>query len=187
MNRIGAALLQVGLVLERIGERTQRLLLPFLPRAIDFSIRYSAARHRFGGRVIDQGEPKVHELARNPRFTRAGELYGLRARTGARRLQALLIVDGSMDVVRLQSGGITYAVALLGNRHHAGHLNKYLPHYSAMWCFCFDAIAAGPMRHGRAAGNALPCPRWARTTFMFLPGGPRSGHLVRRRGQASFR
>jgi DNA primase len=64
-------LLQVGLILERSGEKTSGFYDRFRDRLM-FPIRDSRGRViGFGGRVIDQGEPK-YIIRRRPRcFTRA--------------------------------------------------------------------------------------------------------------------
>jgi DNA primase len=130
LNRFGAheeerrRLLQVGLIIERdgAGRRTHRRDLRPVPRPLMFPIRDSRGRVLgFGGRIIDQGEPKYLNSPETPLFHKGRELYGLyEARQARNDFKRLMIVEGYMDVVRLHQAGITYAVATLGHRHHPG-------------------------------------------------------------------
>ncbi|MGB9329944.1 MAG: DNA primase, partial [Steroidobacteraceae bacterium] len=124
LRRFGAteaarkALLDGGLIVER--ERGQmrdgeRHYDRFRDRVM-FPIRDGRGRViAFGGRIIDQGEPKYLNSPETVLFHKGRELYGLyetrRARTNLTRL---LVVEGYMDVVRLHQAGVDYAVATLG-------------------------------------------------------------------------
>ena len=83
---------------------------------IMFPIRDTRGRTiAFGGRVLDQGEPKYLNSPETELFHKGRELYGLfEARQATRSLQRLLVVEGYMDVVSLHQAGVTYAVATLG-------------------------------------------------------------------------
>ena len=100
--------------------------------AIDsyFPIRDSRGRViAFGGRIIDQGEPKYLNSPETPLFHKGRELYGLyEARQARSDFKRLMIVEGYMDVVRLHQAGITYAVATLGTATTQEHLNKSISH-----------------------------------------------------------
>jgi len=70
-------LLQVGLILERSAEKTSGFYDRFRDRLM-FPIRDSRGRViGFGGRVIDQGEPKYMNSPETPLFHKGRELYGL--------------------------------------------------------------------------------------------------------------
>ena len=69
----------------------------------------------FGGRIIDQGEPKYLNSPETPLFQKGHELYGLyQALKANRKLDSVVIVEGYMDVIALFQHDITYAVATLG-------------------------------------------------------------------------
>jgi DNA primase len=115
LNRFGAheeeraALSQAGLIIERdTGRRARRRLLRPLSRPLMFPIRDSRGRViGFGGRVIDQGEPKYLNSPETPLFHKGRELYGLyEARQARTDFKRLMIVEGYMDVVRLHQAGI---------------------------------------------------------------------------------
>ncbi len=67
----------------------------------------------FGGRVIDDSQPKYMNSPDTPVYNKSRELYGLNfARMSSSK--RLLIVEGYMDVISLHQAGIDYAVASLG-------------------------------------------------------------------------
>jgi DNA primase len=180
-------LFQVGLILERSGERTTGFYDRFRDRLM-FPIRDSRGRViGFGGRVIDQGEPKYMNSPETPLFHKGRELYGLfEARQARADFKRLLIVEGYMDVVRLHQAGITYALATLGTATTQEHLNKIFRMTSEV-VFCFDGDRAGRQAAWRALENALPLARDGRELkFMFLPEGHDPDSLVAAEGAEAF-
>jgi DNA primase len=180
-------LLQVGLVLERSGERTGGYYDRFRDRLM-FPIRDSRGRViGFGGRVIDQGEPKYMNSPETPLFHKGRELYGLyEARQARADFKRLVVVEGYMDVVRLHQAGITYAVATLGTATTQEHLNKIFRQTHEV-VFCFDGDRAGRQAAWRALENALPLAQDGRELkFMFLPDGHDPDTLVAAEGADAF-
>jgi DNA primase len=183
-------LLQVGLILERDtrgGERAAGFYDRFRDRLM-FPIRDSRGRViGFGGRVIDQGEPKYMNSPETPLFHKGRELYGLfEARQARADFKRLLIVEGYMDVVRLHQAGITYAVATLGTATTQEHLHKIFRITSEV-VFCFDGDNAGRQAAWRALENALSLAQDGRELkFMFLPDGHDPDSLVAAAGAAGF-
>ena len=180
-------LLQVGLILERSGEKTSGFYDRFRDRLM-FPIRDSRGRViGFGGRVIDQGEPKYMNSPETPLFHKGRELYGLyEARQARADFKRLLIVEGYMDVVRLHQAGITYAVATLGTATTQEHLNKIFRQTHEV-VFCFDGDRAGLKAAWRALENALPLAQDGRELkFMFLPEGHDPDTLIAAEGPEAF-
>jgi DNA primase len=193
LKRFGAVdderqrLLQVGLILERSAERTSGFYDRFRDRLM-FPIRDSRGRViGFGGRVIDQGEPKYMNSPETALFHKGRELYGLyEARQARADFKRLLIVEGYMDVVQLHQAGITYAVATLGTATTQEHLSKVFRMTSEV-VFCFDGDRAGLKAAWRALENALPLARDGRELkFMFLPDGHDPDTLVAEEGPEAF-
>jgi len=180
-------LLAAGLILERSAPLTSGYYDRFRDRLM-FPIRDSRGRViGFGGRVIDQGEPKYMNSPETPLFHKGRELYGLyEARQARGDFRRLLIVEGYMDVVRLHQAGITYAVATLGTATTQEHLNKIFRITSEV-VFCFDGDSAGRKAAWRALENALPLARDGRELkFMFLPEGHDPDTLVAAEGAEAF-
>src|SRR6185437_7144177 len=119
---------ELGLIIER--ERGQvregeRHYDRFRDR-IMFPIRDARGRViAFGGRILEQGEPKYLNSPETALFHKGRELHGLHEVRQARiNLRRLLIVEGYMDVVRLHQSGIQYAVATLGTATTPDHLKQ---------------------------------------------------------------
>jgi len=153
-----------------------------------FPIRDSRGRTLgFGGRVIDQGEPKYLNSPETELFHKGRELYGLfEARQATRNLTRLMVVEGYMDVARLHQAGITYAVATLGTATTPDHLQRLFRIVSEV-VFCFDGDRAGKAAAWRALENALPQVRQGRQIrFLFLPDGHDPDSLVGEEGREAF-
>src|SRR3984885_5026852 len=183
-------ILQLGMIIERDtrgGERTAGFYDRFRDRLM-FPIRDSRGRViGFGGRIIDQGEPKYLNSPETPLFHKGRELYGLyEARQARADFKRLMIVEGYMDVVRLHQAGITYAVATLGTATTQEHLGKIF-RLTREVVFCFDGDRAGRQAAWRALENALPLAQDGRELkFMFLPEGHDPDTLVAEEGPEAF-
>lgn len=184
-----AQLEQAGLVLqsEERREGEARRYDRFRDRVM-FPIRNVAgAVIGFGGRVLDQGEPKYLNSPETPVFIKGQELYGLyEGRTAIRRAGHALVVEGYMDVVALAQHGIGQAVATLGTACTAEHVAK-LFRFTEQIVFSFDGDAAGRRAAQRALAAALPHLTERRSVrFLFLPAEHDPDSYVREHGMAAF-
>jgi DNA primase len=180
-------LLEAGLVIERSGGHDTGHYDRFRDRLM-FPIRDLRGRTiGFGGRIIDEGEPKYLNSPETPLFHKGRELYGLyEARQALRQMDRLLVVEGYMDVVRLAQAGITYAVATLGTATTAEHLNRLFRATNEV-VFCFDGDRAGRTAAWRALENSLGHAREGRQLrFLFLPEGHDPDSLVGEEGREAF-
>ncbi|TAK90205.1 MAG: DNA primase [Burkholderiaceae bacterium] len=141
----------------------------------------------FGGRVIDQGEPKYLNSPETPVFHKGSELYGLfEARQAIREAGAAIVVEGYMDVVALAQLGFTHAVATLGTAVTAQHVQKLLRHTDAI-VFSFDGDNAGRKAAWRALEASLPLAADNKTLrFLFLPSEHDPDSYVRTLGAPAF-
>ena len=141
----------------------------------------------FGGRILDQGEPKYLNSPETPLFHKGRELYGLyEARQADRNLTRLMVVEGYMDVIALAQSGLRYAVATLGTATTPEHLTKLFRVVPEV-VFCFDGDRAGRAAAWRALENTLPALADGREVrFLFLPEGDDPDTLVRREGREAF-
>ncbi|MGI9292191.1 MAG: DNA primase [Gammaproteobacteria bacterium] len=177
-------LLKTGLILRNDEGRTYDR---FRER-IMFPIRDSRGRTiGFGGRVLDQGEPKYLNSPETPVFHKGRELYGLyEARQANRNLSQVLVVEGYMDVVALACHGVTHAVATLGTATTPEHLQR-LFRVTTEVVFCFDGDRAGREAAWRALQVTLPELREGRQVrFLFLPEGQDPDSLITEQGKAAF-
>ena len=141
----------------------------------------------FGGRVLDQGEPKYLNSPETPVFSKGRELYGLHeARVALRQRGYALVVEGYMDVVALAQAGFANAVATLGTACTPDHVQK-LFRFTDSVVFSFDGDAAGRRAAGRALEASLPHASDTRTVrFLFLPAEHDPDSYVREHGAAAF-
>lgn len=141
----------------------------------------------FGGRIIDQGEPKYLNSPETKLFHKGHELYGLfEMRKQLRNIKQILIVEGYMDVVALAQFGIFNATATLGTATSTEHLQTLFRICSKI-IFCFDGDKAGRAAALRALQNALPLMKDAREIrMMFLPDGEDPDSMVRKIGAEQF-
>jgi DNA primase len=180
----------LGLIIERDGGQIrdgERHYDRFRDR-IMFPIRDARGRAiAFGGRIIDQGEPKYLNSPETTLFHKGRELYGLHeARQSRSALKRLLIVEGYMDVVRLHQAGMPYAVATLGTATTPEHLKRIFRLVNEV-VFAFDGDRAGRAAAWRALQNTLPEAREGREIrFLFLPEGADPDSLVGAEGRERF-
>lgn len=68
----------------------------------------------FGGRVLDDGQPKYLNSLDSPLYNKRRHLYGLNIAKKNRQTDRIILVEGYMDVVSVSSYGVVGAVASLG-------------------------------------------------------------------------
>lgn len=141
----------------------------------------------FGGRIIDQGEPKYMNSPETPLFQKSKELYGLyHALKANPKIKRFVVVEGYMDVISLFQHGITYAVATLGTATTSQHLNR-LTRYTQDIIFCFDGDSAGRQAALRALQMLMPhLEDNLHIYFLFLPEGEDPDSLIKKEGQTDF-
>jgi len=183
-------LVELGLVIEREaapGGQAERLYDRFRDR-IMFPIRDARGRVlAFGGRVIDQGEPKYLNSPETALFHKGRELYGLyEVRQSRATLAQLLVVEGYLDVVRLHQFGVPCAVATLGTATTPEHLKRIFQLVPSV-VFAFDGDRAGRAAAWRALQNSLPeAVEGREIRFLFLPEGEDPDTLIAREGREAF-
>ena len=141
----------------------------------------------FGGRVLDQGEPKYLNSPETALFEKGRELYGLyQGRRAVRDAGRVIVVEGYMDVVALAQSGIGYAVATLGTATTPTHVQKLLRQAEEV-VFCFDGDDAGRRAAWRALENSLEqLVDGKQLSFLFLPQGEDPDTYVRKLGKDAF-
>lgn len=141
----------------------------------------------FGGRVIDQGEPKYLNSPETALFEKGRELYGLyQGRRAVRDTGRVIVVEGYMDVVALAQSGIGYTVATLGTATTPAHVQMLLRQAEEI-VFCFDGDAAGRRAAWRALENSLEqLVDGKQLSFLFLPQGEDPDTYVRKTGKDAF-
>ena len=173
-----------GLVIENEAGRRydrfrERLMIPIVNPKGDIIA--------FGGRIIDQGEPKYLNSPETPLFEKGRELFGLpQARQALRDTNTAIVTEGYMDVIALAQNGVGNAVATLGTATTASHVNKLLRQVDRI-VFCFDGDSAGRKAAWRALENSLEAlADNKRLGFVFLPQGDDPDSYIRTHGKDEF-
>lgn len=179
-------LVDAGLM--RRDEETGRAFDLFFNRVM-FPIRDRRGRViSFGGRILDDGQPKYVNGPETPLFSKRRTLYALDlAREAVRSGAPPVVVEGYMDVIALAQAGIGGAVAPLGTALTEEQL-EVLWRLAPAPILCFDGDAAGSRATARAAELALPLLAPDRTLRLArLPSGEDPDTLVRRQGADGMR
>ena len=141
----------------------------------------------FGGRVMEKIEPKYLNSPDTPIFNKRRNLYNLdKARESGYKERNLIICEGYMDVMALDSFGIEYAVAPLGTALTEEQIMeawKVCPEPIV----CLDGDAPGVKAAMRAVDRVLPILKAGYSLkFMFLPDNMDPDEFLRQRGAAAF-
>jgi len=142
----------------------------------------------FGGRILDQGEPKYLNSPETPLFHKGRVLYGLKLASGpARKAGTIIVTEGYTDVIALNQAGFENAVAPLGTALTEDQIRvlwKIVPEP----VLCFDGDAAGQKAAGRAAERALPLlASGYGLRFAVLPDGEDPDSLIKSQGSAAMK
>jgi len=138
----------------------------------------------FGGRALDDSQPKYLNTSTTPIYTKGRGLYALNvARRAAATQESMIVVEGYLDCIALHQAGFTNAVASLGTAftpEQAAEIRKYAERVF----LCFDADAAGGAATAKSIDmlGAAGC-----TTFIVrLPDGADPDAFVRSQGATAF-
>lgn len=96
----------------------------------------------FGGRVLDDSLPKYLNSPDSLVFNKGYNLYGLNIAKENVKDKNFFLVEGYMDVIKMQSYGFDTAVAALGTSLTDNQI-KLLKRYSNKFYICFDSDEAG--------------------------------------------
>lgn len=106
----------------------------------------------FGGRVMDDSQPKYLNSADSPLFKKGETLYALNyAKDSIRKNGYAIVVEGYLDAMMSHQCGFDNTVAPLGTALTPGHLQK-LKRFSKKAVLVFDSDEAGKS----AAKRSLP-------------------------------
>lgn len=109
----------------------------------------------FGGRVLDDGEPKYLNSPESPLFSKSRNLYGLNwAKAAIAAGSPLAIVEGYTDVIMARQHGVDNVVATLGTALTAEHVRS-LKRYTRQIIVVFDSDEAGRKASARGIDMLL--------------------------------
>jgi DNA primase len=97
----------------------------------------------FGGRILDDGQPKYLNSPETPLFSKSRTLYGLDvAREGIIQSEQIVIVEGYFDAIALHQAGLSNVVATLGTALTSEHI-ELIRRFTHHVVLVFDPDAAG--------------------------------------------
>lgn len=96
----------------------------------------------FGGRILDEGQPKYLNSSDTPVYKKGRELYGLYQVNKSSSRKSLILVEGYMDVISLASYGFTQVAASLGTALTEKQA-KLAHRYGETVYLCYDSDDAG--------------------------------------------
>jgi len=138
----------------------------------------------FGGRVMDDSQPKYLNSPDTSLFRKGETLYGLNmAREGIRKKGHVIIVEGYFDVIICHQYGFSNTVAPLGTALTTGHLRR-LGRFTKKALLVFDSDEAGKS----AAKRSLPIlfEQGFSAKILLLPPNDDPDSFLRRKGAAKF-
>lgn len=138
----------------------------------------------FGGRIIDQGQPKYLNSPETLVFNKGKILYGLPQTAKFIRTEDLaIVVEGYMDLVSLYQAGIRNVVAIMGTAFTADHA-KQLKRLTRNVLVLLDGDQAGQLAAERALPILLAADLYPKG--LELPEGQDPDDFVKSRGAAEL-
>lgn len=137
----------------------------------------------FGGRVLDNSQPKYLNTPDTPVFNKGYNLYGINIIKNNKRYDRAILVEGYMDVISLNKYGIDYAVASLGTAFTEKQ-GKLLKRYAKEFYICYDSDQAGM----RATDKALEIlhQQDIKARVVILPNGKDPDDFIKERGEKAY-
>ena len=137
----------------------------------------------FGGRIMDQGEPKYLNSQETVIFNKRRNLYALSSVKKNRNLKSILLVEGYMDVIGLASYGIKSAVASLGTSFTKEQA-RLLKRYTEKVYLSYDGDPPG-INAALKAVDILQA-EGLQAMVILLPGGQDPDEFIREHGREAF-
>ena len=180
-------MIELGLAAMSSREGTSRVFDFFRDRVIIPIFDKSNRPIAFGGRVMNDGQPKYLNSPETPIFNKRHTLYNLNnAREKGYEAKNIIVCEGYMDVIALSKFGFEYAVAPLGTALTEEQITE-------AWkvceepTLCFDGDGAGIKAAIRSVDRALPIlkPGYS-LKYIFLPDKQDPDEFLRAKGHDAF-
>jgi DNA primase len=136
------ALVQAGLLRAVEGRGSEGLVDWFHGRLMFPIFSLSGKVVAFGGRVLDDSEPKYLNSPETAIFRKGENLYGIFQAKGYIREQIPILVEGNFDMLSLVNAGMNNVVAPLGTAFTPNQAQT-LRRYNTRITVCFDGDNAG--------------------------------------------
>ena len=138
----------------------------------------------FGGRVLDDRQPKYLNSPESPLYSKTRTIYGLHeARSAIASKDRAILVEGYVDAIMLAQAGFNEAVAGCGTALTVEQL-RLLGRHTKNVIACFDGDDAGRKASLRALEIFLQAGMLGRG--IFIPSGYDPDTFIRERGSQAF-
>jgi DNA primase len=174
---------KAGLTSRREGVQGEEALFDRFRNRVLFPIRNLQGRVvGFGGRVLDDAQPKYLNTPETPVFTKGKHLFALDRAKGA-GIHSLIVVEGYFDVIAAHQAGIPNVVGTMGTALTPDHL-RLIRRISEKVLLIFDPDEAGV----RAALRAAPLliEEGISAKVVSLPSGEDPDLFIRKQGKGGF-
>ena len=139
----------------------------------------------FGGRILDDGEPKYVNSPETPAYVKGNHLYGLdKARESIRREGFAIVVEGYLDLAAVLQAGFDNAVASLGTAFTPAQ-TQLLTRFTNRVVVSYDGDAAGAKATRRSLDLLLA--RGLEVRVVDLPEGMDPDDCIRTEGPEAYR
>ena len=140
----------------------------------------------FGGRIIDDEEPKYLNSPETSLFKKGELLYGLyESKKSIAQQGKAIIVEGYTDVIGLYQNKIGNSLATLGTATTENHIHKVF-RITDQIIFCFDGDNAGKKAAKKAMELCLPLVRKNKEACFLILNGDDPDDFIRNHGPQAF-
>ncbi len=138
----------------------------------------------FGGRIVGDGEPKYLNSQESSIFQKKYNLYGLNLTGGeVRKEDAIILVEGYMDVVSLYQGGIRNVSASLGTALTENQA-RLIRRYTKNVILSYDADQAG--QNAAMRGLDILYNEGCRARVLKVTDGKDPDEFIKKNGRKAF-
>ncbi|MCL2496731.1 MAG: DNA primase, partial [Clostridiales bacterium] len=179
-----------GPVMEKAGlvsksSKTGRYYDKFHGRLIFPISDYRGKVVAFGGRVLEEGQPKYMNSTQTPIYNKSANLYGLlQAAPAIRQADLAVIMEGYTDVLTAHQHGLTNTVASLGTAFTLEHA-RLLRRYTGRVLLAYDGDSAGAQATQR--GLDILRGQGLAVRILVLPPGKDPDDFLRNEGLSGWR
>ncbi len=175
-------MLQLGLISEG---RNNRYYDRFRERIIFPVFDINGEVVAFGGRVMDNSQPKYLNSPETPVFSKSRNLFAINlAKQSIRQQNCAVLAEGYLDVISLHQYGITNAVASLGTALTKEQI-RLLMRYTQHIIIAYDSDEAGIRAALRAIDLILE--QGCKARVLTVTGGKDPDEFLKKNGAEAFR
>ncbi len=137
----------------------------------------------FGGRVLDDSQPKYLNTSQTPVFDKGSNLFSMNFAKNA-ETKRIILCEGYMDVIAVNQAGFENAVATLGTAITANQA-RLISHYAEEVVIAYDSDSAGQKATQKAINHFTDV--GLRTKIIRMEGAKDPDEYIKKFGSVRFR